>query len=153
VDFGTPTVTNVPCGDGGSAYAERIPWVNSSEPIQTGDINLRVYEIWDGDWIGDTGVVANVTPSDLCAGPAPGSVSAGLVIDWYAVLSGPNGTNLMSYTDAHPWTPVGASASSVWIENGSAFIVVTNPAITQTGRGFAVFGFENGSAISGTTPL
>jgi len=153
VYLGTPSVSNVPCGGGGSAFAERIPWINSSEPIQTGDINLRVYEIWDGDWIGDSGVVANVTSTDVCAGSAPGSVNAGLVIDWYAVLTAPNGTNLLTYTDAHPWTPVSGSASSIWIEDGSALVVVTDPAIAQTGRGFAVFGFENGSAISGTTPL
>ncbi len=30
VRFGTPTVGNVSCGAGGTAYTERIPWLNSS---------------------------------------------------------------------------------------------------------------------------
>lgn len=148
VYFGTPSVASVPCGGGGSAYAERIPWVNSTSPIRTGDINVRVYEIWDGDWIGDPGVQANASAQSVCAGSPPGGIT-----DWYIVLASPNGTNLLTYTDADLWLPVSGTASNLWIDNGSAIFVVTNPAITQTGRGFAVFGFENGSAISGETPL
>ena len=148
VEFGTPTVGAIACDGGATAYAERIPWIGSSMPLRTGDINVRVYEIWDSDWIGDPGVVASVTPTSVCAGPAPVSM-----LDWYAVLAAPNGTNLLLYTDATAWAPVNSGPWNIWVENDSSIVIVTNPAIAQTGRGFAVFGFENGSTVLGTTPL
>ncbi len=148
VTLGTPTVTAITCAAGATAYAERIPWVGSSAPVRTGDVTVRVYEIWDSDWIGDPGVVANATPTNVCSGPAPLSVT-----DWYVVLAAPNGTNLDLYTDGQGWVSVTGAPWNIGIENGSSFVVVTNPAITDTGRGFAVYGFENGSLISATTPL
>lgn len=148
ITFGTPVVKQVPCSAGGTAYAESIPWNGSSEPVQVGDLNVRVYEIWDGDWVGDHGVVENVTPTSVCAGPSPTSDT-----DWYVVLAAPNGTNLVTYTDAVTWASVSGGAWNLWVENGSSLIIVTNPPIADTGRGFSVFGFENDSKISGSTPL
>ena len=78
VQFGTPSVRNVSCAGGGTAYAERIPWVNSSSPLTTKSVWPIVYEIWDGDYIGDPNAAASATPTNVCAGSAPGSIWA-----WY----------------------------------------------------------------------
>jgi hypothetical protein len=148
VNLGTPSVTSVTCGDGGTAYAERIPWTNSTQPVTTGDVNLRVYEIWDGDYYGDGGAVANVTSTNVCAGPPPTQTAR-----WYAVLTGPNGTNLLTYTEAHPWVPVVPGPWNFEIENGSAIILVTNPSLAASGRGLAVFGFADGAPVLGAVVL
>ncbi len=148
VKLGTPNVSAVTCAAGAPAFAERIVWLNSSEPVRTGDVDVRVYEIWDNDWITDPNVVANATPTSVCAGPAPFSVT-----DWYVVLSAPNGTNLLYYTDGSGWVSVSGAPWNIEITDGSSFVVVTDPAIAQTGRGFAVYGYENGSLIEATTPL
>ncbi|HYA58499.1 MAG TPA: hypothetical protein VEH57_08605 [Thermoplasmata archaeon] len=148
VQLGTPSGSSVTCGAGGTAYAEKIPWVNSTQPVTTGDVNVRVYEIWDGDIIPDFGVVANATPTDVCAGAAPGSPTA-----WYVVLQAPNGTNLLTYNAGHNWKSVTDAPWNFWVENGSAIVVVTGSDISGTGRGFAVLGFANGSPVKGSIPL
>jgi hypothetical protein len=148
VILGGPTVTQVPCGVGGSAYAEKIPFTGSSEPITTGDVNLRVYEIWDHDFIPDSKVVANATPSNLCGGSPPQSSFL-----WYAVLAAPNGTNLLTYTQDNDWTAISPGPTNFWIANGSALIMVTDASLAGSGRGFEVIGYSAGSPIFGTIPL
>lgn len=148
VRFGAPSVSTVNCSAGGKAYVEQIPWTNSSEPITTGDINLRVYEIWDGDYIGDRNVVANATPSNLCAGSPPGPLSL-----WYAVLQAPNGTNLLTYTVAQLWTSLSGGAWNIWVQDGFVLVLVTYVSLAGTGRGIAVYGHSGGSPIQGSIPL
>jgi len=148
VTFGSPSsVTAMSCGGGGTAYVERIPWNGSSQPVTTGEVNVRVYEIYDGDFITDINAVANVTSSNLCAGTPPTSSEL-----WYAVLAGPNGTNVLSFTEARPWRAVSSGASDIVIENGSALVLVTSMSLAGTGRGFAVVGYSGGSPIRGTVP-
>ncbi len=148
VSFGTPTVTSLACGGGGTAYAERIPWSSSTLPVTTADVDVSVYQIGDGDVVGDAGVVPSATPSDLCAGAAP-STSA----RWYAVLADPNGTNLVTYTYAQLWKSVTNTSWNIGIQNGSILTLVTNPSLAGTGYGFEVLGYENGSKILGRVPL
>jgi len=148
VDFGTPNVSSVACAGGGQAYAERIPWMNSTLPVTTGDLNVRVYEIWDGDIVGDPNVVANATSTNLCAGSPPDSRAL-----WYAVLTAPNGTNLLTYTVDNGWASLTRDAWNVWIQNGSFVTLVTGISLAGTGRGFAVVGSEGGSSINGAVPL
>lgn len=148
VNLGSPSETSVTCGDGGSAYAERIPWTSSTQPVTTGDVNLRVYEIWDGDYYGDPGAVANVTSSNVCAGATPSETAR-----WYAVLASPNGTNLLTYTQAHPWVPVTPGPWDFEVENGSAIVLVSSVLLVGSGRGLAVFGFDDGAPVLGAVVL
>lgn len=149
VSLGTPVASTVTCGAGGTAYAERIVWENSTAPVTTGDITVRVYEIYDGDFVPDQGVVANVTPSNLCAGSPPSSPPP----LWYVVMAAPNGTTLLSYTVTQGWTSVTSGPWNFQIENGSAMTVVTGVSLAGTGHGFAVVGFAGGSPIRGSVPL
>lgn len=148
VQLGTPTVVSVPCAAGGSAYAESIPITSTSSPIVTGDVNARVNEIWDGDDIGDPSVVANATPSNLCAGFAPDASTL-----WYGVLVAPNGTNLLTYTVVHAWASVSNGPSNIGIENDSSFVIVSYKSFSGAGLGFVLFGYANGSLIRATIPL
>jgi len=148
VNFGSPTVSTISCTAGGTANVERIPFANASQPIATGDVILRVSEIWDGDHIGDPGVVANATPSNVCAGAPPSATTV-----WYVVLEARNGTNLLTYTEASAWTSISVGPSNLGIENGSTFILVSHASYAGTGRGFALVGTENGSVIRGVLPL
>jgi hypothetical protein len=148
VHFGTPTVRSVACSAGGTAYAEEVPWMNSTAPVTTGDLLVRVVEIADGDFIGDPHAVANATTTNLCAGTPPTSETV-----WYAVLSAPNGTNLVTYTTSDGWTSVGSGPWAVGIENGSALTLVTYTSLAGTGRGLSVYGAAGGSLIVGSVPL
>ena len=148
VHLGTPSVRSITCGDGGKAYAERISWVNASLPITTGDVAIRVYEIWDGDFIGDPTAAPNVSGTSLCAGPTP---SPGGV--WYVVLADPNGTNLLTYTVDQGWRAVAGGPWNFEVADGSDLYLVMNPSLAASGRGFQLFGFANGSPILGSTPL
>jgi len=148
VDLGTPTVGAVTCAGGGTAYAERIPWNGSSQPVTTGDVNLRVYEIWDRDYITDPHADANATTADLCAGIPPNPIAL-----WYVVLAAPNGTNILTYTQANDWSSLTHGPTNIWIENDSSLILVTNMPLWNTGRGFQVYGFSSGSVVFGTLPL
>lgn len=149
VNLGTPSgATPFACGAGGTAYVERVPWTNSTQPVSTGDISVRVYEIYDGDTIGDPNAVANVTSSNVCAGSPPDSTAL-----WYVVLATPNGTNLLTYTQGHQWTAVTAGPSDVVIANDSVLILVTNAPIAGIGRGIAVLGLVGTSQIRGTVAL
>jgi hypothetical protein len=148
VHLGTPSVRTISCGAGGTAYAERIPWTNSTRPVMTGDFYVAVYEIADGDFIGDPGAVANATSSSLCAGVPPDSGAL-----WYAVLAAPNGTNLLTYTVGGGWASVTHGLSQFWVENGSALTLVTDVSLAGTGREVAVYGGVDGSSIDGSIPL
>jgi hypothetical protein len=148
VHFGTPSVRNLTCGSGGTAYAERIPWTNSTFPLSTSDVYVQVYEIWDRDNIPDASAVANTTSSDLCAGAAPTSMAG-----WYVVLEAPNGTNLLTYTETTAWTSVTSGGWNLPIENNSALILVTYASLAGTGRGLEVGGSLDQSPISGSVPL
>lgn len=148
VHLGSPLVSSVPCGAGGTVVAERIPWVDASQPITTGDIALRVYEIWDGDFIGDPNAAPNVSASSLCAAALPNPAT-----QWYAVLASPNSTNLLTYTVAQGWVAVTHGPWNFPVENGSALVLVANPSLADSGRGFQVFGFADGSPILGSVPL
>lgn len=148
VDLGTPTVGSIGCIGGGTAYAERIPWNGSSQPVTTGDVNLRVYEIWDRDYITDPHADANATSKSLCEGTPPNPIAL-----WYVVLAAPNGTNILTYTQANDWTSLVHGSTNIWIANGSALVLVTNSPLWNTGRGFQVYGFSNGSIVFGTIPL
>ena len=152
VQLGTPSVSDLRCKASGTAVAELIPFTSSPQPITTGDVNVRVYEIWDGDFIADPDAVANATPSNLCAGPAPiATYIPGT--SWYAVLIAPNGTNLLTYTVASGWMSITNGSPDLSIENGSTFALITNESLAGTGRGFALYGSVDGSSISGSVPL
>ncbi|HKN05975.1 MAG TPA: hypothetical protein VJ021_00010 [Thermoplasmata archaeon] len=148
IHLGPPSVSTVSCGAGGTAYAEHIPWTNASAKVSTGEVVVHVSEIWDGDYIGDPGAVANATPTNLCAGLPPTSTSM-----WYVVLTTPNGTNLLTYTVASSWSSVSHGAVGVEVANGSAIVLVTHESLAGTGRGLEVVGEVNGSLIRGETPL
>jgi hypothetical protein len=148
VTLATPKVGNVTCGGGGTAYTERILWVNSSYPVTTADLYLVLYEIWDGDNIADGSAMANVTSSSLCAGAAPTSLQM-----WYLVLVAANGTNLLTYTEPHSWASVGHTSTNIAVENGWALDVVTYASIAGTGRGLKVEGSVGSSPIYGAIPL
>jgi len=148
VTLGTPAVGSVACSGGGTAYTERIPWNGSTQPLTTGDINLRVYEIWDRDYITDPHAVANATTSNVCAGTPPNPIAL-----WYVVMAAPNGTNILTYTQANDWTSLTPAPANQWIENGSALVLVTQMPLDNTGRGFQVYGYSAGSVVFGTLPL
>jgi len=148
VSFGTPVQTTANCTGGGTAYVVHIPWLGSSQPVTTGDVYARVYEIWDGDNIGDPGAVANATPSNVCAGTPPSSTAL-----WYVVLAGSNGTNLVTYTAGSGWVSLSHSSANFVVPGGCTVVLVTGSPIAGTGRGFAVGGFASGSPISGNVAL
>jgi hypothetical protein len=148
VHFGPPSVTTVACTAGGTAYVERVPWVNSTQPLTTGAVNVRVYEIADGDYVGDPNVIANASSSNLCVGDPPSAETL-----WYAVLAGPDGVNLLTYTVDAGWAPVVSGPSNVAIANGSTVFLVTQASYAGTGRGLAVYGFVNESSIVGSVAL
>lgn len=148
VQFGTPSVSQVNCTAGGTAYVERIPWVNSTQPVLTGEIFVRVFEIFDGDYVGDPGAVANVTASNVCQGTPPDSSSR-----WYAVLASPNGTNLLTYTTGGSWNAVDGQALNFEIQAASSMVLVSFTSFSGTGHGFGVGGVAHGSVIRGTVPL
>lgn len=148
VSLGTPVVGTVPCSGGGTGYTERIPWINSTQPIVTGDINVKVYEIYDGDFIGDPGAVASATPSNVCAGTPPTGTAL-----WYIVLAAPNGSNFLTYTVGKGWLNLSGTAANLPIEEGSFLTLVSGVSLAGTGRGLAVVGASGGSSISGSIPL
>jgi len=148
VSLGTPVSGTVACGAGGTAFTERIAWINSTKPVGTGDVNMKVYEIFDGDFVGDPGAVANATATTVCAGVPPTSSQL-----WYLVLATPNGTNSLTYTVGKGWLTVSGGTGSGPIADGSFLTLVTAINLTGTGRGLAVVGSSGGSAISGSVPL
>jgi hypothetical protein len=148
ITLGTPAVGNLTCHAGGTAYTERIPWVNSSYPVTSSDTYLQLYEIWDGDNIADPSAVANVTASDVCAGAAPSTIFM-----WYVVLASANGTNLLTYTDHTGWTAVTNGSSNIPVENGDALVLVTYASLAGTGRGLKVEGSVGDSPIFGSIAL
>jgi hypothetical protein len=147
VQFGAPSGSGVNCSGGGTAFAERIPWLSTTQPVTTGDVNLRLYEIWDGDYLTDSGAVATASPTSACAGGAPTSL-----YEWYVVLVGSNGTNELTYTDAG-WASITGSSWNFEIPNGSTLILVTYTSLVDSGRGLAVTGFAGGSPIKGSLVL
>lgn len=148
VTFGTPSISSISCGDGGSVYAERIGWVNASEPLTTGEVVPRVYEIADGDFVNDPGSTPNVTASNLCAGATPTTPSR-----WYAVLVDPSGANTLSYTVAGGWAAVGSGPTNIAILDDSALVVVMNPSLSGGGYGLRIVGFSNGAEVQGSIVL
>ena len=148
VALGSPVVGSVACAAGGSAYTERVAWINATKPVATGDVNVKVYEIFDGDFVGDPGAVANATASDVCAGAPPTSTSL-----WYIVLSAPNGTNVLTYTVDRGWLNLTGGTGSGTILDGSFLTLVTSISLAGTGRGLAVVGSAGGSPITGSTVL
>lgn len=149
VTLGAPTTSTVSCGAGGTAYVERIPWLNASAAVTTGQVVVRVYELYDGDYVTDTGTVANVTHSSLCAGEVPGAT----VHSWYAVLGSQNGTNLLSYSQTQGWVSPTQGPWVMPISNGTVAFLVSGVSMANMGLGFAVAGFANGAQISGSVPL
>lgn len=149
VKLGTPSLENLTCGAGGTAYTEKILWENASQPVTTGDVNFRVYEIWDGDYVRVQTVVANVTASNVCAGSPPNPST----LAWYMAMSGSNGAYVLAYTATNGWVSLTTGPANTPIENGSALTFVFGVSLAGTGRGIAVVGFANGSPIRGTVPL
>lgn len=148
VNLGAPVVSNLTCGNGATASEERISWINSTRPLMTGEVDVRVYEIWDRDYYGDPGIVFNVTSSNACAGAPPAPSSR-----WYVVFSNPNGTNLLTYTGATLWASVGSAPLNFTIVDGSSLTLIANPSLAGQGFGLAVFGFVNDSEVSGSVVL
>lgn len=149
VNFTAPVLGQVACGQGGTAYTERVVWSGATATVTTGDISPRVYELFDGDILSDLGVVANVTVSSVCAGAPPDAAT----YSWYVVMEAPNGTIQLTYTFSHGWTSVTQGAWNFPIEDGSAMIVVSGTSFAEKGFGFAVLGFSGGSVIRGSVPL
>ncbi len=148
VHLGTSSTGEVTCGLGGTAYTERIPWTNSTRPLTSGEVYVRLYEIGDGDAIGDPSAVANATPTNPCGGAPPDTGAL-----WYLVLVAPSGTNLLTFTVDGGWASVAPGPSNIPIENASALILVTNESLAGTGRGLGVYGFVNDTSITGSTLL
>jgi hypothetical protein len=148
VHLGTPTVSPLTCGSGGTAYAEHIPWVSSTAPVTSGDLYVRPYEIGDGDIIADPGAVAHATPTNACAGAPPDAQSV-----WYVVLAAPDGGNVLTYTMADGWASVNGGSPNLEIENASVVTLVTYASMAGTGRGFGVYGAINATDISGSVIL
>ena len=149
VSLSSPAVRTLTCGNGGMAYAERITWTGATAPVATGDISVHVFETVDGDFIPDLNAVANVTPTSLCAG-APPDPTFWL---WYVVLSAPNGTVLLTYTITTGWQAVESGAWNIPVETNSTLTVITGRSASNTGLGFAVVGYANGSSIRGSVVL
>jgi hypothetical protein len=148
VHLGTPTVSTLTCGDGGTAYAEHIPWTGATSSVSSGEMYVRPYEIGDGDIIADPGAVANATPTNACAGPPPNAQSL-----WYVVLAAPTGGNTLTYTMDNGWTSIGGGSANQPIENASVLTLVTYASMAGTGRGFGVYGVVNATDISGSVVL
>jgi hypothetical protein len=148
VHFGPPSESTVSCTAGGTAYVESIPWDSSTETLATGEVSVRLYEIWDGDNIPDANAVANVTPTNLCHGTPPDATAL-----WYLVLAAPNGTNLLTYTEAGSWSSVTGGSSDLKVNDGSSLVVVSYDSLAGTGRGLEVVGFAGNSPISGSALL
>lgn len=148
VHFGAPSESTVSCSAGGTAYVESLPWDNSTETLATGEVSLRLYEIWDGDNIPDPGAVANATPKNLCEGAPPDATAL-----WYLVLVAPNGTNLLTYTEASSWSSITGGSSDLKIYDGSSLVVVSYDSLAGTGRGIEVVGFAGSSPVSGSAIL
>lgn len=149
VALGTPTIRELTCGNGASAYAEKVTWSNATAAIVAGDVTPRVYELFDGDLVPDNGVIASATPSNPCAGaPPPASTPA-----WYVVYSAPNGTIELTYSVGQGWLSVTSGPWNIPIENGSALTVVTGGSIANRGFGLAVVGFVSDAQIKGSVPL
>ena len=148
VHFGTPSERTVTCTAGGTAYLESIPWNSSTETLATGEVYVRLYEIWDGDNIPDPGVVANATPSNVCAGGPPDASAL-----WYLVFAAPNGTNQLTYTETNSWSSIAGGSSDLKIYDGSALVIVSYDSLAGTGRGLEVGGFAGSSSISGSVIL
>ena len=152
VTLSTPIVSTVSCGGGGTAFTERITWANATSVVVTGDVNLKVYELWDGDYLLGANVVANVTSSSLCAGSPPAAEPQ----YWYVVFAAPNGTTLLTYTVTGGWAAISHGNWNIPIENGSVMTVVSG--VSLAGRptalyGLALVGFANGSPVRGSVPL
>lgn len=148
VQFGTASEGPVSCAEGGTAHTESIPWSSSTEPVTTGEFYVRLYEIWDGDNIPDPGAAPAVTPSDLCSGTPPDASAL-----WYVVLSAPNGTNLLTYTETQGWTSVTGGSTVLSIQDGSSLVVVSYDSLAETGRGLEVVGLVGSTEITGSVPL
>lgn len=148
VTFGAPSVSTVTCGAGGTAYAEVIPWTGSSRPVTTGDIDMVVYAIFNGDNIGLGNSPANATASNVCEGSPPSPTAL-----WYVVLQAPNGTNVLTYTIADSWTSLSGGSSNVGIANESSLVLVTDASLAGTGRGLKLIGFVGESVIEGAVVL
>jgi hypothetical protein len=148
VHLGLPVTSSVACGSGATASTERIPWTGSTQPLSSGNIVVRLYEIADGDVIGDPTAVANATPSSSCAGAPPDGPAS-----WYVVLAAPGGTNLLTYTVDAGWSSVMHGPTNVTVENGSSLTLVTNESWAGTGRALGVYGFVNDTSVSGSVPL
>lgn len=148
VRFGAPSESSVSCGEGGTAYVEAVPWNSSTEPVTTGEVYVMLYEIWDGDNIPDPGAAPSVSSSSLCTGTPPSASAL-----WYVVLSAPNGTNLLTYTETQGWTSVTGGSTDLSIQDGSSLVVVSYDSIADTGRGLEVVGLVGTSAVTGSVPL
>ena len=148
VNFGSVSVSAVPCAAGGTAYAERIPWTNASRSVTTTDIDLEVYAIFDGDNIGRGNPVANATPTNVCAGSPPDPTAL-----WYVVLQAPNGTNVLTYTIADSWAGIAGGPSELAIANDSTLVLVSNSSLAGTGRGLKLVGFVGEDTVEGAVVL
>ena len=148
VHFGTPSTGTVSCTAGGTAYTESVPWNSSTETLTTGEVFVRLYEVWDGDNIADPDAVANATATNLCAGSPPDATAL-----WYVVLAAPNGTNLMTYTESGSWSAISGGSSNLEIDDGSFLVLVSYDSLAGTGRGLEVAGFAGTSEISGSVLL
>ena len=127
--------------------------MNASAAVSSGNLGIRLYEIWDGDWLWGSNVVPDANATSVCAAAPPG----GGITAWYAVLAAPNGTNLLTYASGSmargAWAAVDGGPWNRSVTNGSSLIIVTVPEIHDTGRGLSLFGFENGGPISGCVTL
>jgi hypothetical protein len=148
VTFGTPTTSNVTCGNGANVTLETVPWDHATATVRTGDIVLEVRELFDGDVVGGPTVTPDVTTTNDCAGAPPGSGHS-----WYAVLANPAGTNLASFSYSQAWTPINGAPPSVIVTNGATVTILIVPAVANLGYGLFVYGGENGPNVEGSVTL
>ena len=145
VSLAAPVPTNLTCGGGGTAFAEKVVWTGSTAPVTTGDLTVGLYEP-DHDFIPNHSPVVNVTQESLCAGPAP----TGNPIQWYVVAIASNGTSILTYQVAPGWSSLTGENWNIVVQNGTALTLVTGANLAQSGYSLKVWGFSNGSTIGGS---
>jgi len=139
VTLGTPDAGTTVCGSGGSSPSERIPWLGSSVPISTAELNLLVVELADGDILPGIAGAPGVTSTDPCEGNPPGPS-----YHWYLVLSDPSGANVAYYTLPMGWVTLAGGAANLTVANGSSFLLLISPSVAGIGYGLALQGFVDG---------
>jgi hypothetical protein len=148
VQFGSPIVSSLTCGEGGSVSVEEVSWLGATTPLTTADVFLEVTEIVDGDIVGASSSAPFVTRASLCPGMPPSPSYS-----WYVVLQDSGGANLMSFSYANGWAYIGPGPSSLPLSNGTELFLVVTPSLAGIGYALDAGGTEGGPVVSGSVDL